>query len=289
MRHNVIICECVHSALIDQGKLQTLRASLEAARIPFTMVPDLCGMAAMKDPFLKQLASRPESQILACYPRAIRALFKFGDAPLAPEGVKLINLREASIESALGSLDLPAVTAEGAPEKDSPEQADSSWIPWFPVIDSERCSQCQQCLGFCLFGVYALAPDGKVIVQQPNACKTNCPACARICPQVAIIFPKYEAGAIAGAEITDEEKEKSRVQADLKKVLGSDVYKGLAERRQKARQRQLLRTDVVLSAREPYLPLRSSSEPGPIRPEKPAVSPITPAPDGALDSSSQRP
>ena len=27
------------------------------------------------------------------------------------------------------------------------------WKPWFPVIDYDRCTNCMQCLSFCLFGV----------------------------------------------------------------------------------------------------------------------------------------
>jgi NAD-dependent dihydropyrimidine dehydrogenase PreA subunit len=253
MQSSVLLCECVHSGLIGRAKLQALRASLESAHVPFTTVADLCALAARKDPLLAELVRGPETRILACYPRAVRALFQFAGAPLAPGDAQLINLREASIEAALSCLGLSASLAaveEGAPENDAPAQAGNGWIPWFPVIDSERCSRCQQCLGFCLFGVYALAADGRVVVQQPEACKTNCPACARICPQVAIIFPKYEAGVIAGAEVTDEEKEKARVQADLKKILGSNVYQALAERRQKAQQRRLLRPDVDLAKQE---------------------------------------
>jgi NAD-dependent dihydropyrimidine dehydrogenase PreA subunit len=250
MQSSVLLCECAHSGLIGRAKLQVLRASLEAAQIPFTTVPDLCALAARKDPLLAESVGGPKRWILACYPRAIRALFQFAGAPLAPGDVQLINLREASIEAALAGLGLSASLAEGAPENGGTAQIGNGWIPWFPVIDYERCSRCQQCLGFCLFGVYALAADGRVVVQQPQACKTNCPACARICPQVAIIFPKYEAGVIAGTEVTDEAKEKTRVQADLKTILGSNVYQALAERRQKAQQRRLLRTEVELAQKE---------------------------------------
>ena len=30
------------------------------------------------------------------------------------------------------------------------------WKPWFPVIDYDRCTNCMQCLSFCLFGVYKM-------------------------------------------------------------------------------------------------------------------------------------
>jgi Pyruvate/2-oxoacid:ferredoxin oxidoreductase delta subunit len=71
---------------------------------------------------------------------------------------------------------------------------------WYPVIDGSRCINCQHCLQFCLFGVYESDAQGKVRVQNPDLCKTGCPACARICPRSAIMFPLYEKDeAIAGA------------------------------------------------------------------------------------------
>ncbi|MBP8258081.1 MAG: hypothetical protein KA118_00285 [Verrucomicrobia bacterium] len=283
---NVIICECAHGARIAREKLRTLRASLKGAGIACAAVPDLCGMAARKDPLLARLASDPSARICACYPRAIRALFEFAGAPLAAPDVQPVDLREAPIEAVLAGLGIRACLDNGLEDDPSAAPADDGWIPWFPVIDSQRCSQCQQCLGFCLFGVYALAADGKVVVQQPMACKTYCPACARICPQAAIVFPKHEGGSIAGAEIADEEKEKNRIQSDRAKVLGSDVYRGLAERRQQARGRQLLRPEVDL-ARDPSEPI--PERPGSTQEGIEPASAATPGSDPSAAASSIRP
>jgi NAD-dependent dihydropyrimidine dehydrogenase PreA subunit len=70
---------------------------------------------------------------------------------------------------------------------------------WYPVLDYSLCVGCGKCLDFCLFGVYAR--EGKrVVAVQPDNCKPGCPACARICPQGAIVFPHYtDDPAIAGA------------------------------------------------------------------------------------------
>ncbi|NBV85840.1 MAG: ferredoxin family protein, partial [Verrucomicrobia bacterium] len=77
------------------------------------------------------------------------------------------------------------------------------WKPWFPVIDYDRCTNCMQCLSFCLFGVYGVDSDRKLQVQNQDNCKTNCPACSRVCPEAAILFPKYKAGPINGDVVND--------------------------------------------------------------------------------------
>jgi len=70
---------------------------------------------------------------------------------------------------------------------------------WYPVIDYSRCAGCGQCLDFCLFGVYSME-EGRVVAGRPDNCKPGCPACSRVCPEGAIIFPHYaDDPAIAGA------------------------------------------------------------------------------------------
>jgi Pyruvate/2-oxoacid:ferredoxin oxidoreductase delta subunit len=74
---------------------------------------------------------------------------------------------------------------------------------WYPVIDDDRCENCGHCLQFCLFDVYAHDGEQTVRVTQPDNCKPGCPACSRICPGGAIMFPMYDKDpAIAGAPDT---------------------------------------------------------------------------------------
>jgi len=71
---------------------------------------------------------------------------------------------------------------------------------WYPVVDYSRCINCEQCLQFCLFDVYALDASGATVAVRPDNCKPGCPACARVCPRGAIMFPLYDkGGAVAGA------------------------------------------------------------------------------------------
>jgi hypothetical protein len=70
---------------------------------------------------------------------------------------------------------------------------------WYPVIDYTRCTNCLECIDFCLFGVYGIDQVDRILVEQQDNCKKGCPACSRVCPENAIIFPGHKSPAIAGA------------------------------------------------------------------------------------------
>jgi len=111
------------------------------------------------------------------------------------------------------------------------------WKPWFPVIDFSRCTNCMQCLSFCLFDVYGATSDGKIQVQNESNCKTDCPACSRVCPEVAIMFPKYKAGPINGDEISSDDVRREGMKVDISALLGGDIYAMLRDRSAKAQSR----------------------------------------------------
>ncbi len=111
------------------------------------------------------------------------------------------------------------------------------WKPWFPVIDYDRCTNCMQCLSFCLFGVYGVDGESRIQVQNNDNCKTNCPACSRVCPEAAIMFPKYKAGPINGDLVSDADLQKEKMKVDISALLGGDVYAMLRLRSEKAKSR----------------------------------------------------
>ncbi len=93
---------------------------------------------------------------------------------------------------------------------------------WYPVIDFSRCTNCMECVDFCLFGVYGVDYGENILVEQPDNCRKGCPACSRVCPENAIIFPQHKAPAIAGAEVEGDEGFK----IDLSVLFGAPATDG---------------------------------------------------------------
>jgi NAD-dependent dihydropyrimidine dehydrogenase PreA subunit len=182
-----IVCQCAHARVLSPNALQRLRESGE----PLEAVADLCEQVAHG----KFTATAP-LKVYACHPRAVKHLL--ASAGIAPQHVEAVDLRAPTTATA---------TTPGA---------------WFPVIDFDRCTHCLQCLSFCLFGVFA-AKDGRIRVTQPDNCKPNCPACARVCPEAAIIFPKHPEPIIHGGD-------GPRSKVDVSALLGGDVYQTLRRR-----------------------------------------------------------
>ena len=108
---------------------------------------------------------------------------------------------------------------------------------WYPVIDFSRCTNCMECVDFCLFGVYGVDGAENILVEQPDNCRKGCPACSRVCPANAIIFPQHKAPAIAGADTGGEEGFK----IDLSQLFGApDKKEDPIETAARERDEQLL-------------------------------------------------
>ncbi|MFN0055179.1 MAG: ATP-binding protein [Planctomycetales bacterium] len=108
---------------------------------------------------------------------------------------------------------LPVVPVNGAADS-----AEGVKRRWYPVIDYSRCTNCMECIDFCLFGVYGLDGAERILVEQQDNCKKGCPACSRVCPENAIIFPEHKTPGIAGA---DDGGGVSGLKIDLSKLFGA--------------------------------------------------------------------
>ncbi len=105
----------------------------------------------------------------------------------------------------VGSSHLPITTLEETPGR-----------RWYPVIDFSRCTNCMECIDFCLFGVYGVDSNETIVVEQADNCRKGCPACSRVCPQNAIMFPQHKTPAIAGAAV-----DAGSMKIDLSKLFGA--------------------------------------------------------------------
>lgn len=101
---------------------------------------------------------------------------------------------------------------------------------WYPVIDRGRCANCLECLNFCLFGVFGLDGNDAILIEQPDACRFGCPACSRVCPQGAIMFPHHIDPAIAG----DPRASREGLGSGLVQLLGASPAELAARQREQA-------------------------------------------------------
>ncbi len=155
--------------------------------------------------------------------------------------------RGSQTETALATLGSDVAVMDRAPtdvvadvaarREDAATAEPGAWTPWFPVIDFDRCTNCMQCLSFCLFDVYSVDADGQITVQNEEKCKTSCPACSRVCPEVAILFPKYKKGPINGDVVRDEDITSESMKVDISSLLGGDIYSALKGRSATAKKR----------------------------------------------------
>ena len=174
-------------------------------------------------------------------------------ASVLPNPHRLIVLGEfpggaPALEDVQGQVEIDTVTITGLEGEavlnlveerraGRPMNQPGQWKPWFPVIDYDRCTNCMQCLSFCLFDVYGVDGDQKIQVQNNDNCKTNCPACSRVCPEVAIMFPKYSGGPINGDKVDPKDLEREKMKVDISSLLGGDIYASLRNRSEEAKSR----------------------------------------------------
>ena len=183
--------------------------------------------------------TRTTTQGSSAFPHDDRSLLLLGSFP---------NQQAPALEDITGQIKIDArdITGLDAPgvlalvettRGDTPMNQPGTWKPWFPVIDYSRCTNCMQCLSFCLFDVYGVSKDNKIQVQNNDNCKTNCPACSRVCPEVAIMFPKYQQGPINGDEISETDVGREKMKVDISSLLGGDIYAALKNRSEAAKSR----------------------------------------------------
>jgi len=224
----ILYCNCAYYDIVPQSAKSRVIKAIKDSDLAVEAVTDLCKVAASDGSKLQYWAGLDNLTIVACYPRAVRWLFHRAGAALKQDNTRFLNMRTQNPDEIIESLLTDDTKTQG--RKDIQLEKNGQWIPWFPVIDYDRCKNCKQCMNFCLFGVFGLNEEGLVQVQKPANCKTNCPACARVCPEAAIIFPKYHASPINGDEVDEQAFQKEKTKVDLSRLMKGDIHKAIRQR-----------------------------------------------------------
>ncbi|WP_291530316.1 ferredoxin family protein [Bacteroides sp. UBA939] len=199
----ITICACASRSFISKEKVVEIATAMKDAGYHVAVEADLCRKVAESSPDLPAIAS---GVIVACHTRTI--LSHMDRAGLKPKQVE--PMRDYTGEEVLSRFGLSCTNTKDTAEKDALRKkieefpVENGTDAWYPVIDKNRCVECGKCHDFCLFGVYTIE-NKRVRVTSPQNCKNNCPACARMCPSKAIIFPKYEKSPINGGTAEEEQ------------------------------------------------------------------------------------
>ncbi len=145
-----------------------------------------------------QLPDADRSRVLDRRPAPDRRIYHLDLRTSEDPRVFVDEVRRIAAERVGALADRPAAAS---PPADSPHHVPAATKParrWYPVIDYSRCTNCMECIDFCLFGVFGVDHQETILVEQPDNCRRGCPACSRVCPENAIIFPRHKTPLIAG-------------------------------------------------------------------------------------------
>lgn len=126
------------------------------------------------------------------------------------------------VEKALEDTEIPVGNVPGG----LVERIDEPTVKrWYPVISLTDCIGCLECVNFCLFGVYTIGEGDLPIVDQPDACRDGCPACSRVCPSAAIMFPMHDDPIIAGRKIRLPGMDQQQAESERDRHLSGKINK----------------------------------------------------------------
>jgi len=193
----ILFCRC-KANVVSEGKLDELSEGLKGFDTDVFELQDLCALTVNEKDALNTIGKEFEQKIIvACYPRAIKNMFRQSEIEFGDFDV--LNFKELSTSRIFSDLESIFMIPKG--EARYQVQATDLNVPaWFPVIDESRCNLCGKCARFCLFGVFSYNKKSLKVIN-PLACKDKCPACGRTCPTQAIMFPRLDENTVlAGAE-----------------------------------------------------------------------------------------
>lgn len=112
----ILYCHCAYARVVPVETKTRVLERLAAAGVAFDAVPDLCEMAARRDPQLAELASEGTLRVAACYPRAVTWLFASAGVNMTPGSAVILNMRTESPEHVVEGLLAPPEVPPDPPE-----------------------------------------------------------------------------------------------------------------------------------------------------------------------------
>ena len=88
----ILYCHCAFARVVPDETKNAVLEGLATAGVEFDAIPDLCQMAAARDPRLADLAAGEPLHIAACYPRAVKWLFASAGVSIQ-QGAVIHNMR----------------------------------------------------------------------------------------------------------------------------------------------------------------------------------------------------
>jgi hypothetical protein len=104
MAARILYCHCAYARVVPSETKTAVLEGLASAGLEFDAVPDLCEMAARRDPRLAELATESPLRIAACYPRAVKWLFASAGVNIDDCKAAVYNMRTDSSEQVLQGL-----------------------------------------------------------------------------------------------------------------------------------------------------------------------------------------
>ena len=94
----ILYCNCSYAKVVPPEVKEEVLRKLCASGVAFDAVADLCDMSARKDPALKKLVESGAVRIAACYPRAVRWLFRVRHHARKPPYSRAFCLNNAGLD-----------------------------------------------------------------------------------------------------------------------------------------------------------------------------------------------
>ena len=92
-----VYCNCTYAKIIDADVKNAVLAEIAMSSEEIICLPDICEMAARKDPELEKVFDG-KVKLAACYERSVKWLCHKGGIEINQENVEIINMRELSAE-----------------------------------------------------------------------------------------------------------------------------------------------------------------------------------------------